>query len=190
MNREEIAALLEQNSRQVERISELQHQLDWFKRQLFGEKSERRFLIDESRQLSLGESVAATESAPAEETTVEGHARRKRLSGPGDSTKLRFDPELPVREEALPCPEAEALDPSSYDIVGHKTTSRLIQKPGTYEIVRYQRPVIKRKDNGAFLTPDIPPAVLEGCMADVSLLACTLIDKFLYHGVPRRRAFC
>ncbi len=188
MNREEIAALLEAktaiektNEQLTERIDELQHQLDWFKRQLFGEKSERRLTLDESRQLSLGESLQAIEATPVEETKVEGHARRKRFSGPSDSTKLRFDPSLPVREETLACPEAEALDPGSYDIVGHKTTSRLLQKPATYEIVRYRRPVIKRKDNGAFLAPDFPPTVLERCVADVSVLACTLIDKFVYH---------
>jgi len=196
MDREEIAALLDAkaaiekaNEQLTERVDELQYQLDWFKRQLFGEKSERRLTLDESRQLSLGESLEAIEPLPAEETKVEGHARRKRFSGADDSTKLRFDPSLPVREETLPCPEAEALDPNSYDIVGHKTTSRLIQKPGTYEIVRYRRPVIKRSDNGTFLTPELPPTVLERCVADVSVLACTLIDKFVYHSVPRRHAF-
>jgi len=196
MTREEMAAMLDAkaalekaNEQLTERNDELQHQLDWFKRQLFGEKSERRLTLDESRQLSLGESLEAIEPLPAEETEVKGHARRKRLSGPGDSTKLRFDPSLPVREEDVPCPEAEALDPGSYDIVGHKTTSRLLQKPGTFEIVRYRRPVIKRRDNGAFLTPDFPLTVLERCVADVSVLACTLVDKFVYHCVPRRHAF-
>ena len=188
MTREEMAAMLDAkaalekaNEQLTERNDELQHQLDWFKRQLFGEKSERRLTLDESRQLSLGESLEVAEPLPAEETEVKGHARRKRLSGPGDSTKLRFDPSLPVREEDVPCPEAKALDPGSYDIVGHKTTSRLLQKPGTFEIVRYRRPVIKRRDNGAFLTPDFPLTVLERCVADVSVLACTLVDKFVYH---------
>ena len=188
MTRTDIAALLDNNSatqtanRQLtERVNELQLQLDWFKRQLFGEKSERRFSIDESRQLALGEHLKATETVPTEETRIDGHVRRKRLSGSEDDKKLRFDPSLPVREETLPCPEAEALDPGSYDIVSHKTSSRLIEKPGTFEIVRYNRPVIKRKDTGAFITAEMPPDVLEGCMADVSVLACMLVNKFVYH---------
>lgn len=41
--------------------------------------------------------------------------------------------------------------------------------------------MIKRKGTGEFSCPPAPPAVLEKSMADVSLLAGLLIDKFSYH---------
>lgn len=181
MSVDDVASLLESHSTMAERLADAERQLAWFKRQLFGEKSERRLTIDESRQLALGESLIASRDGEPATTRIEAHDRRSRLSGSDDHPPLRFDPSLPVHDKLLPCREAEGLDPGSYDIVGHKTSTRLIQKPGTFEIVRYHRPVIKRKDDGTFLTSHMPPAVLEGCMADVTVLACTLIDKFLYH---------
>ena len=41
-----------------ERIAQLEQQLAWFQRQLFGEKSERRPLAPPPEQLSLGEVLA------------------------------------------------------------------------------------------------------------------------------------
>jgi hypothetical protein len=40
-------------------IAALTHQLEWFKRQLFGEKSERRHLQVPPEQMSLGEGLGA-----------------------------------------------------------------------------------------------------------------------------------
>ena len=48
MDRKQIAELLARNA-------ELTRQLDWLKRQLFGAKSERRFVDPDTRQLSIGE---------------------------------------------------------------------------------------------------------------------------------------
>jgi len=49
------SGLNQKYNRLKDRTDELQVQLDWFKRQLFGTKSERRISPDESRQLTLGE---------------------------------------------------------------------------------------------------------------------------------------
>ena len=62
MNQQEIVALLaahqnitRQYSQLAQKYEELQQQMDWFKRQLFGTKSERRVLPADCRQLTLGE---------------------------------------------------------------------------------------------------------------------------------------
>ncbi len=56
LNRQEIEALfakqVEQSVSLSEQVYSLQHQLDWFKRQLFGRKSEKQ-LIDNPSQSSL-----------------------------------------------------------------------------------------------------------------------------------------
>ena len=194
MTRTEVATLLDAktaienaNAQLTDRIDELQHQLNWFKRQLFGEKSERRLQLDASRQLALGEDLSRSESESPAETQVEGHRRRQRISGPDDDKKLRFDPSVPVEDRHLKCKAAEKLDPSEYTVVGEKVSSRLLQKPASYRVVRYHRPVIKRKSDGSFLNTPPPLEVLENSMVDVSVLACTFIDKYLYHRVPRRR---
>jgi hypothetical protein len=47
----------------------------------------------------------------------------------------------------------------------------LAQRPGAYVILKYLRPVIKRKETGTLSCPPVPPAVLERSFADVSVLA-------------------
>jgi transposase len=60
-------------------------------------------------------------------------------------------------------------------------TYRLGQRPGAYRILKYRRPVIKCKDTEVLTCPPTPPAVFEKSLADVSLLAGLLIDKFTDH---------
>lgn len=50
MSTDEVVGLLERNA-------ELERQLDWLKRQIFGRKSEKLLQIDTSRQPTLGEGV-------------------------------------------------------------------------------------------------------------------------------------
>ena len=66
------------------RNAELKRQLDWLKCQIFGSKSERRFVDPDGRQLSLGE--WKQEDAPASEVTVAEHQRRSRKQ-PDDKAK-------------------------------------------------------------------------------------------------------
>jgi transposase len=76
---EQIIELLRSYAALREEVSALKHQLEWFKRQLFGQKSERRILDQASGQMSLGEALnqaqSATAPAPAERR-VDAHTRR------------------------------------------------------------------------------------------------------------------
>jgi transposase len=99
LKHEEIVALLVSHEQQAAEIGELKRQLEWFKRQVFGEKSERRPISPEARQLALGELEPAS-AEPATEITVAEHRRRLRAhSEPPDEEELRFDPSVPVEEE-------------------------------------------------------------------------------------------
>jgi len=57
----QVAALMrakdEQITAQGEQIAALKHQIEWFRRQIFGQKSERRLLVEDAQQISLGEIV-------------------------------------------------------------------------------------------------------------------------------------
>jgi hypothetical protein len=48
-------------------------------------------------------------------------------------------------------------------------------------MLKYRRPVIKRKDTDVLSCPPAPPAVFEKSFPDVSLIAGLLIEKFVYH---------
>ena len=156
LSRDEIAALL---LTQQERIDTLQQQVDWFNRQLFGSKSERRVLPDAgARQLGLGESVA-TKPAPQPSVTIPSHSRRQPqdpIESASERSPIRFDPSVPVRVIEVDNPEITALAPGSFDIVGEKVTERLAQQRGSYVVLRYVRKVAKLKKDETFLCVPAP----------------------------------
>lgn len=48
-------------------------------------------------------------------------------------------------------------------------------------VLKYSRPVLKKKSSQKLITTPAPASVFEGSMADVSVLAGLLVDKFAYH---------
>jgi transposase len=148
------------------RIAQLEQQVAWFQRQIFGEKSERRPVL------------------PAPTAPVSAHRRRtsRDTTEQDDDASLFFDPErVPVEVIVVPNPEAEGLAPEDYEVIGEKISHRLAQRPGSYVILRYVRPLIKRKEDHSRHCPPAPVGVLEGGRADVSFLVGLVLDKFLYH---------
>lgn len=181
LSRTEIIAVLEENAA-------LKRQNDWFKRQLFGQKSERRMLPPDPQQLLLAGwvpvSAAPTAPPPPPTETVKAYQRRLRGEAGADAPderELRFDPTVPVEVLAVPNPEVAGLTEAEYEIIGEKVTYRLAQRPGAYVILKYVRSVIKRKDLATLVCSPAPAAVLERSLADVSVLAGLLVDKFRYH---------
>ncbi len=179
LDRNDIVALLASHQQLVARNEELTRQIEWFKRQLFGAKSERRFLDPEGRQLALGEWPQAP-AGPGTEITVAEHRRRSRIvrsEEPAGDDPVRFDESVPVEEIRLPHPPLD----DAHEIVSEKTTFRLAQRPASYVVLKYIRLVVKRKADGTLICPPAPPSVLGKSVADVSWLACMVIDKFVYH---------
>ena len=170
-----------------QQIDLLKHQLDWFKRQLFGQKSEKRLLDESGQQMSLGEalSVPQTGTLPEAPTrTVAAHSRRSQPKSPdAEAESVRFFDEarVPVEVIELANPEIAGLAPDQYEIIGSKETFRLAQRPGSYVVIKYVRPGVKRLDTQAISSPAAPVGVIEGSRADVSFVAGLLLDKFAYH---------
>ena len=164
-------------------IAALTHQLEWFKRQLFGEKSERRHGDVPPEQMSLGEGLGAPQPDPQPTQPVAAHRRRVATCAREDAgaEPLFFDERVPVETILVPNPETEGLGAGEYEVIGEKITHRLAQRPGSYVVLKYVRTVIKRTETATLHCPPAPPAVIEGGRADVSFLAGVLIDKFLYH---------
>src|SRR5690606_8835575 len=74
----DVAALIKSHEALEGQGEQLKHQLDWFKKQLFGRKSERRLIEPSPHQLSLGENLVAGEVSvvPAQQQ-VKSHTRRR-----------------------------------------------------------------------------------------------------------------
>jgi transposase len=84
---------------------------------------------------------------------------------------------VPVEEIRI---ETSAMD-AEHEVVSEKVTYRLAQKPASYVLLKFIRPVVKRKTDGKLSCAPAPASVLGKSVADVSLLACLAIDKFLFH---------
>jgi len=179
------AALQRENAALRARLDALQHQLDWFKRQLFGPTSERRRLADEptaTADLFTERQALAPDATPTESITYQ--RRKSATKGRGDAVTdqgLRFDETVPVEIIDCPPPELSGDDPDAWQIIDYKTTHRLAQRPGSYVVLAYRRPVLRHKQRASLCTPAAPANVLEGSLADVSFLAGMLVDKFAYH---------
>ena len=169
-------------SERDQEIASLKHHLAWFKQQLFGEKSEKR-LIDNPDQLALGEVLKDTppeQDVPSETVTYE----RRKKQRPEDCITdqgLRFNVDVPVEVIPMPAPEMQGEDADQYEIIDHKNTYRLAQRPGSYVILNYQRDVVRHKSSQTLATVAAPSGLFDRSFADVSFIAGMLIDKYLYH---------
>jgi hypothetical protein len=81
---------------------------------------------------------------------------------------LRFGPEVPVKTITLDAPELSGPDADQYEVIGYKTSHRLARHYSAYEVLRFQRPVLKRKDSGVVTTTPAAFNVLDNSIADVS----------------------
>jgi hypothetical protein len=173
---------------QAEAIRQLKHQLDWFKKQLFGPKSEKQvYDIQEQDSLFQAEDAPILEKPPEDEKRTirayqRGTGKKQRDDDCLNDTGLRFTAEVPVEVIVQLPPELTGPDADQYDIIETKTTYRLAQWSSSYVVLKCQRPVFRRKgtDNKPVTTP-APFNVLDNSLADVSLLAGLLVDKFKFH---------
>ena len=166
-------------------IADLTRQLEWFRRQVFGSKSERLAVLEGSRQLSLGELSGLPEkAAPGKTRTVAAHTRRlaqRDAVSEAESVPFFDEARVPIETIAVADPESRHLAPDAFEVIGEKVSFRLAQRPGSYVVLKYVRRVIKRKDTQQISCPPAPRGVIEGSRADVSFIAGLIVDKMAYH---------
>lgn len=164
-------------------VEKLRQRIAWFEKQLFGRRSERR-IIEHAQQLNLlGE---ATHTPPAIEdkltiTYQRGTAKKQRAEDCVTDSGLRFNEGVPVEVIHVTPPELSGAEADQHQIIDTQVTHKLAQRPASYVVLRYEIPVLKHKDQPTLITPSMPDAVLDNSLADVSVLAGLLVDKFLYH---------
>lgn len=165
-------------------IVQLRAQLDWFKRQVFGQKSEKRHIAS-GEQGILGEGFAdrPDTKAPGKKTRIAAHEREKKAKDfAGDESNLFFDDKkVPVEVIEVANPELDGIPVDQIEVIGEKVSHRLAQRPGSYVIIKYVRKVAKRRDTQALSCAPAPAGVIDGSRADVSFIAGLLIDKLVYH---------
>jgi len=183
-----VADLTALTQQQAETIEQLQTQLEWFKKQLFGQKSEKRIVLFDEAQASLFDAQSAPDTPEDQRPDQQiSYTRKKGKKDREESVTdsgLRFDETVPVERIEIPSPELNGEDADQYEVIGEKRLHRLAQRPGSYVILEYTTPVVKPKvfeGEIDIITASFPSTVFEGTIADVSLLAGMLVDKFIYH---------
>jgi transposase len=166
-------------------IAALEQQLAWFKRQLFGEKSEKQLALDPAVQGNLLSALGVL--APPQKTTpppgqsITYTRRAKVRDAAVNDTGLRFGADVTRDVVTIVDPAIAAVPADRRVLVSERIAYRLAQRPGSYGIIEFRHQTWKLLDEQRIVSTPAPATVLERCVADVSLLAGMLIDKFCYH---------
>jgi transposase len=168
----------------TQQLDALTQQLDWFKRQVFGQKSER--IIDElGNQLELPIEIPLPEDDKADTVLIPEHIKRKPTKGKGEF-KLDLPDNIPVEEvihelsgKDLICPKTG----KTMVVIGQESVDKLAKTGVDYFIKRHT--YIKYGVPGEALSgvkqAPAPPCIIEGSKFDVSFMVDLTVEKFAYH---------
>lgn len=162
---------------QSERIEELESQLAWFKRQIFGRKSER---IVAPGQVDLFAEQKADE-APLAEDEIEQitYARRKPKRNPLPKTLARERIELDVQEKDKVCPCCDGTRRR----IGEAITEELAFQPAKFWVRQYIRLkyACSQCEEGGVVTAPVPPRPIPKGIFGPEVLAHLLVNKYEDH---------
>lgn len=175
--------LKNENKQLQQAIAHLNEQVEWFKRQIFGKRSEK-IVQDAPGTLYLFDIDKFKEpQTKAEDQKIEGHTRRKPNRNGQDKIDL---PDLPIETTVLDLPEDEKICPEtgkSLVKIGEEVTDKLAQKPASFFIKRTVRPKYATPGNeeAGIQIAELPDSIISKCRADESFLAHLLTQKFADH---------
>lgn len=168
---------------QKDKISLLEEQIAWFKRQIFGKRSERNVSKCNSEQLTFAGFELPQHPEPK---TKEIPSHTRCVPNRNGEDKITLPPDLPVKTVIVDIPEEEKLCPETNEPlvqIGVEISYKLSQQPGSYyikEIIRPKYAHPSREENGIKIAP-LPESLLPRCRADESLLADIAVKKFGEH---------
>lgn len=162
----------------------LKKQIEWFKRQLFGQKSEKTVSFQNENQMEF-EGLDTPTPAKKPKKKVEAHEREAASSQKGQD-KIALPTDLPKEIAFIDIPESQKTCPvtgKQLVKIGEEITTKLAYKPGSYFIKEIIRPKYALPQGGeeGILTAPLPESLLNRCMADDSFLADILVKKYNDH---------
>lgn len=179
----------EQNEKLQARIKELTAQVAWLNRQLFGRKSEKLRAYDPNIPDLFADEFAGLQHQ-AEEKRDEAVEKIEK-----ESAEVRKQNRQNRKMiEDLPVLETETIEPAGVDLslyrrIGEEITKVVKHKPGMLYVKEIIRPKYALKDStmlppagqkGVEIAP-MPLMPVDKCIADTSLLAEILLQKYEYH---------
>lgn len=193
IKQEEISALIEKNEELEALVVELQSQIAWLKKQLFGSKSEKLDPAQPEFDLegTEGKRPAPPEDDQEEQTDEVGpqeepKSKEKRPRRTKDEIYNLSN--LPVKVINEVIPEEVLANPERYKKIAEETHDALDYRPGRVQIARTLLPKYIKIDDKS-LPPVQAPAplpVVPGTMITAALGAHIVVSKHGYH-VPHYR---
>lgn len=179
----ENALLKEENIALRNKLTVLTEQLEWFKRQIFGKRSERIIEKNVMEPDLPGLILPPSPEEPAKKN-VQGHVRRAPNRNGQDAIVLPED--VPVERKVMDISEAEKVCPTTGEAlvkIGEEVTQKIAQKPGSFYIKEIVRPKYASKNNpeAGIVIAELPESLLPRCQADESFLAEILVRKYGDH---------
>ncbi len=175
--------LLAEITKRDQKISYLEEQMDWFKRQIFGKRSERVVSNLNAEQLTF-EGFENPVPDVKKKKIVAAHERSKPNRNGQD--KITLPDDLPVKTIVLDISDDEKICKETGVAlvqIGTEVSHKLAHEPGSYyikEFIRLKYAHPEKEENG-ILTPPMPDCLLPKCRADESLLAEIVTKKFADH---------
>lgn len=172
-----------------ERIKELTAQVAWLNRQLFGRKSEKLRIYDPNMPDLFADEFSGLRQQ-AEEKRDEAVEKIEKESV--EARKQNRQNRKMI--EDLPILETDTIEPTGVDLslyrrIGEEITRVVKHKPGMLYVKEIIRPKYALKDStrlppagqkGVEIAP-MPLMPVDKCIADTSLLAEILLQKYEYH---------
>ena len=176
-----VVTLTQENEFYKTENAALKEQLNWFQRQIFGNKSERTVSGINQDQLTFDGFENLQDLSQEQKTKVPSHARCKPNRNGQD--KIVLPPDLPVETIILDIPEDQKTckeTGQSLVKIGEDVSHKLAHKPGSYYIKEIIRPKYALPNEG-ILMAELPDSIIPRCRADESFLAEILTRKFADH---------
>jgi transposase len=174
-------AVLVQN--QESRITNLEEQNAWLKKQIFGQKSER--YIDDSGEEAVlpGLELSEVPSIPKEKEHIEYDRNKKKNKGsctlkiPDDIEVVEIIKELPPDQRYHPKTGEELVE------IGRETVDKLAVYPGKFYIKRfvYVKYAVPGNSLAGITQMPAEDSILKGSKFDESFMAYVVSEKLCYH---------
>jgi transposase len=169
---------------QQQLIEKLQHELNLFKRHLFGQRRER--FIDDPRQgklFEIDDGETASEEPPVEEDSAtsseqarrRGHGRRRL---PDSLPRHRVVHELSEEERRCPCCGKLRVQ------VSEEVSEQLEFQPATFHVIQHVRPIYVCQEESCtpnMVTAPKPPQPIDKGLAGAGMLAFVATSKLAEH---------
>lgn len=177
-----IETLEKENAVLRNEIGYLKEQLEWFRRQIFGKRSEKIVPPPEEQLLFSG--FEKLEAPEEKKLFVPAHERRVKKREGGD--RIDIPENLPVERKVIDIPEDQKICQETGKPlikIGEEISRKLAHRPGSFfikEIVRPKYALPKESEEG-IVCAELPDSLLPRCQADESLLAEIVVNKFADH---------